>query len=117
MQVEQIPVSAYQQEHNYDASSMQPNYNQTSHTQQQSQPSQAYHASSGGYNNSSGGGNQSSGGMGGGYDPREMLSDAVATLVFMPTKFERTSFHLAEKFNFSVSDLNTLTVKIISFVK
>ena len=56
-------------------------------------------------------------GMGGGYDPREMLSDAVATLVFMPTKFERTSFHLAEKFNFSVSDLDTLTVRITNFVK
>jgi len=47
---------------------------------------------------------------GGGYDPREMLSDAVATMVFMPTKFERTSYQLAEKFNFSVHDVNTLTV-------
>ena len=47
---------------------------------------------------------------GGGYDPREMLSDAVATLVFMPTKFERTTYTLAEKFNFSVHDVNTLTV-------
>ena len=51
--------------------------------------------------------------IGGGYDPREMLSDAVATLVFMPTKFERTSFQLAEKFNFSVHDVNTLTVSFI----
>ena len=50
---------------------------------------------------------------GGGYDPREMLSDAVATLVFMPTKFERTTFTLAEKFNFSVHDVNTLTVKTL----
>lgn len=116
VQVEQIPVSAYQQEHNYDASGMQPNYNQASRTQQQSQPHQGYHASSGGYSNSSGGGNQSSGEMGGGYDPREMLSDAVATLVFMPTKFERTSFHLAEKFNFSVSDLNTLTSLVSNLV-
>jgi hypothetical protein len=50
---------------------------------------------------------------GGGYDPREMLSDAVATLVFMPTKFERTTFTLAEKFNFSVNDVNTLTVRFV----
>ena len=49
---------------------------------------------------------------GGGYDPREMLSDAVATLVFMPTKFERASYQLAEKFNFSVHDVNTLTVRL-----
>ena len=51
---------------------------------------------------------------GGGYDPREMLSDAVATLVFMPTKFERASYQLAEKFNFSVHDVNTLTVRFIA---
>ena len=50
---------------------------------------------------------------GGGYDPREMLSDAVTTLVFMPTKFDRISFQLAEKFNFSVHDVNTLTVNFI----
>ena len=51
---------------------------------------------------------------GGGYAPREMLSDAVATMVFMPTKFERTSYQLAEKFNFSVHDVNTLTVSFLS---
>jgi len=43
------------------------------------------------------------------YSSLEMLSDAVATLVFMPTKFERTSFQLAEKFNKTVSDIKTLT--------
>ena len=39
----------------------------------------------------SGGGNNSH------YDPSEVLSDAIATVVFMPSKFERTTMHLASQ--------------------
>lgn len=53
----------------------------------------------------------------GGYSSLEMLSDAVATLVFMPTKFERTSVQLAEKFNKSVSDIKTLAELVHSLLE
>jgi len=115
--------SAYPQpEPNYDPSGMQqPDYNQIpSNTQQQQQQQQQQQPRHQGYQGNSGGGYKSSASVanpssssgeevGGGYDPREMLSDAVATLVFMPTKFDRTVFTLTEKFNFSVHDVNTLT--------
>ena len=43
------------------------------------------------------------------YDPSEVLSDAIATVVFMPSKFERTTYHLAEKFNGSIGDGQSLS--------
>lgn len=42
------------------------------------------------------------------YDPRDALTDAVATLVFMPSKFDRTTMQLAEKINSSTPDFDTL---------
>ena len=62
----------------------------------------------GGYGGGSQNSHQYEGGMSGGggnnshYDPSEVLSDAIATVVFMPSKFERTTMHLAEKFNTQV---------------
>lgn len=50
------------------------------------------------------------------YDPREVLSDAIATVVFMPTKFERTTYHLAEKFNMVIGDASTLANLVDSLV-
>ena len=123
------------QAHNYDMSAARHQPTADYNNQQTAAPHQrtqhSHHqgggyrgGSAGGYGGgrSSGGGgdgqssSSSSAGMGGGYDPREMLSDAVATLVFMPTKFERTSFQLAEKFNVSVSELNTLTSLVSNLV-
>ena len=46
------------------------------------------------------------------YDPRDALTDAVATLVFMPSKFDRTTMQLAEKINSCTPDLDTLTVSV-----
>lgn len=43
------------------------------------------------------------------YNPTEMLEDAVATLVLMPTKFDRTASELAQKLSKSVLDLGTLS--------
>ena len=51
------------------------------------------------------------------YDPSEVLSDAIATVVFMPSKFERTTMHLAEKFNSSVEDKATLSSLVDSLAE
>lgn len=69
----------------------------------------------------------SSGGGGGGgqapvggsdvYDPSEVLSDAIATIVFMPSKFERTTMHLAEKFNHSIEDASSMKSLVDSLVE
>ncbi len=55
--------------------------------------------------------------MGAGYDLWEMLSDSIATLVFMPRKFERASSELAQKFNSSVTDVYTLTSLVGNLVE
>ena len=44
------------------------------------------------------------------YDPRDALTDTVATLVFMPSKFDRSTMQLAEKINSATPDLETLNV-------
>ena len=75
------------------------------------------------YDSSSGGmPNYGRGGGGGGgssshYDPSEVLSDAIATIVFMPSKFDRTTYHLAEKFNSSIGDKQSLTDLVTAIVE
>ena len=44
------------------------------------------------------------------YDPRDALTDAIATIVLMPQKFERTSMELATKINNSIQDAQSLRV-------
>ena len=44
------------------------------------------------------------------YNIEEQLSDAIATIVFMPTKLDRTATTLADKINSSANDLDTLAV-------
>lgn len=51
------------------------------------------------------------------YDPVEALSDAIATIVFMPSKFDRTTFHLAEKFNASIHDARSLSDLVDALVE
>ena len=46
------------------------------------------------------------------YDPRDALTDTVATLVFMPSKFDRSTMQLAEKINSATPDQETLNVSI-----
>ena len=100
--------------------------------QQQQQPQQPQEYNSGGYGyqpyqsyggNGSGGQNTSydtaSGGNGGSsvYDPSEILSDAIATVVFMPSKFERTTIHLAEKFNSTIEDATSMSSLVDSLIE
>ena len=104
--------------------------------QQQQQPQQPQDYNSGGYGyqpyqgyggggggGGSGGPNASydtsSGGNGGSsvYDPSEILSDAIATVVFMPSKFERTTIHLAEKFNSTIDDAASMSSLVDSLVE
>ncbi len=51
------------------------------------------------------------------YDPSEVLSDAIATVVFMPSKFDRTTVHLAEKFNSAVGDAKSLRKLVDSLLE
>ena len=51
------------------------------------------------------------------YDPSEVLSDAIATVVFMPSKFERTTIHLAEKFNGQIGDSQSLSDLVTTLVE
>jgi len=44
-----------------------------------------------------------------GYSSTEMLTDAIATLMLMPSKLERTSIQTAENFSKSILDITTLT--------
>jgi len=60
---------------------------------------------------SGGGGNNSH------YDPSEVLSDAIATVVFMPSKFERTTMHLAEKFNTQIEDAAAMSSLVDSLTE
>ena len=73
------------------------------------------------YDSSSGMPNYGRGGGGGGgsshYDPSEVLSDAIATIVFMPSKFDRTTYHLAEKFNSSIGDRQSLSDLVTAIVE
>merc|ERR1719419_695388 len=80
---------------------------------QQQQPRQQNGGCSGGGGRARGGG----GGGGGGYNPhqqdtvygpRDALTDSVAILVFMPSKFDRTTMQLAEKINSSTPDFESL---------
>ena len=75
----------------------------------------------GGYQGGSSGGQSGQGGqaaMGSNlYDPSEVLSDAIATIVFMPSKFERTTMHLANKFNSSLEDSATMSSLVDSLVE
>lgn len=108
---------AYQQQQHHpaaggnDYSSQQYGYQ----PQQQQQPPMNYqgYGSGGG----GGGGSHSSGGGSHFYDPCEVLSDAIATVVFMPSKFERTTMHLAEKFNSSLEDSATMSSLVDSLVE
>ena len=60
--------------------------------------------------------NASGGGSGGGslYNIDEQLSDAIATIVFMPNKLDRTAQTIAEKMNVSTNDVETLAVTMLS---
>ena len=49
----------------------------------------------------------------GGYNVEEALSDGIATIVFMPNKFDRTAYQLSEKINGCVGDLPTLSVRYL----
>ena len=112
-----------QQQQQQQQQSYQPPQPQQPAMHQQQQP--ARHQN-GGYNGGGGrggrgGGAGGHGGHGGGYnphqqdtmyDPRDALTDAVATLVFMPSKFDRTTMQLAEKINSCTPDLDTLTVSV-----
>lgn len=51
------------------------------------------------------------------YDPSEVLSDAIATIVFMPSKFDRTTYHLAEKFNKTIGDRQSLSDLVTALVE
>ena len=51
------------------------------------------------------------------YDPSEVLSDAIATVVFMPSKFERTTMHLAEKFNTQIEDAAAMSSLVDSLTE
>jgi len=109
-----------QQQQQQQQQSYQPPQPQQPPMHQQQQP--ARHQN-GGYNGGGGrggrgGGAGGHGGHGGGYNPhqqdtvygpRDALTDAVATLVFMPSKFDRTTMQLAEKINSCTPDLDTLT--------
>jgi len=109
-----------QQQQQQQQQSYQPPQPQQPAMHQQQQP--ARHQN-GGYNGGGGrggrgGGAGGHGGHGGGYNPhqqdtvygpRDALTDAVATLVFMPSKFDRTTMQLAEKINSCTPDLDTLT--------
>ena len=57
-----------------------------------------------------------SGGSSGGslYNIDEQLSDAIATIVFMPNKLERTAQTIADKINGSTNDVETLAVRSVS---
>jgi len=74
-----------------------------------SQNSHHYEGGMGGM--SGGGGNNSH------YDPSEVLSDAIATVVFMPSKFERTTMHLAEKFNTQIEDAAAMSSLVDSLTE
>ena len=87
-----------------------------------------YQGGYGGQNAQYGGGMHGGGGGGGAgrgppltgtsqYDPSEVLSDAIATVVFMPSKFERTTMHLAEKFNSTLEDETTMKGLVDSLVE
>jgi len=51
------------------------------------------------------------------YDPSEILSDAIATVVFMPSKYDRTTIQLAEKFNGTIDDLTSMSNLVDSLVE
>ena len=51
------------------------------------------------------------------YDPTEVLSDAIATVVFMPSKFDRTTIHLAEKFNSAIGNAKALSDLVDSLLE
>ena len=105
--------------------------------QQQQQPQQPQDFNTGGYGYQpypaygGGGGGGSGGGSsntydatGGGvgsnstvYDPSEILSDAIATVVFMPSKYDRTTIQLAEKFNGTIDDLTSMSNLVDSLVE
>jgi hypothetical protein len=59
----------------------------------------------------------SGGGTNSHYDPSEVLSDAIATVVFMPSKFERTTMHLAEKFNTQIEDAAAMSSLVDSLTE
>ncbi len=88
---------------------MQPSYHD--------QPS--YRGSGGGGGGGGGGGvvnpylNASSGSASSLYNIEEQLSDAIATIVFMPTKLDRTAQTIADKINSSANDLDTLAVGLV----
>jgi len=44
-----------------------------------------------------------------GYSPFERLTDTISTLKDMPSKIERTSINIAEKFNKTINDVSTLS--------
>jgi len=44
-----------------------------------------------------------------GYSPFERLTDTISTLKDMPSKIERTSINIAEKFNRTINDVSTLS--------
>ena len=72
-----------------------------------------------GYQSSGNAGQYDAGASGGSnlYDPSEVLSDAIATVVFMPSKFERTTMHLAEKFNSSIEDAAAMSSLVDSLLE
>ena len=51
------------------------------------------------------------------YDPSEILSDAIATVVFMPSKYDRTTIQLAEKFNGIIDDVTSMSNLVDSLVE
>jgi len=87
------------------------------------QPQHNPYQDRGGYGGGSQNSHQYEGGSGGGgnnqshYDPSEVLSDAIATVVFMPSKFERTTMHLAEKFNTQIEDAAAMSSLVDSLTE
>merc|ERR1712133_157816 len=47
-----------------------------------------------------------------GYSPFERLTDTISTLKDMPSKIERTSINIAEKFNKTIKDVSTLSAVV-----
>ena len=81
------------------------------------QPYQAYGGGGGGGGSNSSYEAASAPGNSTVYDPSEILSDAIATVVFMPSKYDRTTIQLAEKFNGIIDDVTSMSNLVDSLVE